>query len=364
MGIGGQPSAEQPHFDGQGLPEKGQEPLCALEGVSRHYRVRRGFFAASSAVVKALDEVSLSVAKGEVLGLVGESGCGKSTLAKVALALEPPTSGRVFFEGRDLSTLDRQEKRRFRQKVQMVFQDPFSSLNPKKNIFQILSEPLKIHGLARRDELGQRVRQLLSAVGMDSPGVEGRYPHEFSGGQRQRIGIARALATDPELIIADEPTSALDVSVQAQIITLLMDLHREKGLSYLFISHDLPLVQFVSHRIAVMYMGNLVELMPRRLFGGGIKGAGASHPYTRYLLSAVPVPDPELYRSKRQAGACMPEGSKGVQDAGPRQEIKAQEPDQGCVFASRCPEAQDICFSSRPELSPKAPGHLVACHFR
>jgi oligopeptide/dipeptide ABC transporter ATP-binding protein len=325
--------------------------------------VRRGFFSTSSALVKAIDRVSLTISRGEILGLVGESGCGKSTLARVALALEPPTSGRVFFEGRDLSRLDRDGIKRFRRRVQMVFQDPFSSLNPKKNIFQILSEPLRIHKMASGSGLRERVHRLLASVGMDSPGIDRRYPHEFSGGQRQRIGIARALATDPALIIADEPTSALDVSVQAQIITLLMELHEKRGISYLFISHDLPLVQFVSHRIAVMYMGNLVELMPRALFERGIKDLAAAHPYTRYLLSAVPVPDPGFYsRDKRSEGK---KAGSGQAPEPPVHEVMGGgggRLTEGCVFADRCPEAVDLCLKERPRLRRLQAGHLVACH--
>jgi oligopeptide transport system ATP-binding protein len=245
----------------------------------------------------------------------------------------------------------------------MVFQDPFSSLNPKKNIFQILSEPLRIHKMASGSGLRQRVRELLASVGMDSPGVERRYPHEFSGGQRQRIGIARALATDPALIIAAEPTSALDVSVQAQIITLLMELHEKRGISYLFISHDLPLVQFVSHRIAVMYMGNLVELMPRALFERGIKDLAAAHPYTRYLLSAVPVPDPGFYSRGKGAEGKKVGGGQALE--APGYEVGgggAERLREGCVFADRCPDAEELCLRERPRLRRLQDGHLVACH--
>lgn len=328
--------------------------MISLQGVSRTYSVREGFFSGRRKDIRALDDVSLELRKNEILGLVGESGCGKSTLARITLGLERPGKGRVLFRGVDIALQDRVQRRAFRQKAQMIFQDPFSSLNPKKTIYQTLREPLKIHGLCPDGNYRARVRELLSIAGLSGAGIEDRYPHEFSGGQRQRIGLARALATDPDLIIADEPTSALDVSIQAQIINLLLDLQEKKGLTYLFISHDLPIIQFVSHRVAVMFRGQLMELMPG---GNFLQGHGAGkysvcHPYTRYLLNAVPLPDPE----RRKASPLRLSGNTPVtSDTGPG-------PDSGCAYALRCPQAKQQCFAVRPQWVEIGPDHLVACH--
>ncbi|NDY43251.1 ABC transporter ATP-binding protein, partial [Dissulfurirhabdus thermomarina] len=263
--------------------------LWELAGVTRRYRVRQGF-AGRSGWLTALADVDLELREGEILGLVGESGCGKSTLARVALGLEAPDDGRVRFEGRDVAGLRGADLLAFRRRAQMIFQDPHSSLNPKKTVFQVLREPLRIHRICGRDEERRRVAAALAEVGLD-PGAMDRYPHEFSGGQRQRIGLARALMVAPRCLVADEPTSALDVSIQAQMLNLLLDLQERRGLTYLFISHDLPVVQFVAHRVAVMYRGRIIEMMPRAAFLGG----GASvphHPYTEALLASVPLPDP------------------------------------------------------------------------
>ena len=329
-----------------------KEILVSLDHVSRIYQVREGFFSARKKAVRALDNVNLELRRDEILGLVGESGCGKSTLARVTLGLESPDSGHVKFQGRDIASQDRVQRRAFRQKAQMIFQDPFSSLNPRKTIFQTIREPLRIHGLCPDGRYRERVSQLLSSAGLSDIDAADRYPHEFSGGQRQRIGLARALATDPELIIADEPTSALDVSIQAQIINLLLDLQEERGLTYLFISHDLPIIQFVSHRVAVMYRGQLMELMPGGNFlshGGNGQATRARHPYTRYLLSAVPLPDPDSRHVKRIetreiSGTGLPGESAG------------------CAFAPRCPDAVEICRKERPQWQQIADEHFAACH--
>jgi len=328
------------------------EILVSLDGVTRTYAVRQGFFSTKKRTIRALDNINLQLRKNEILGLVGESGCGKSTLARVTLGLEKPDRGHVLFQGEDIATQGRRKRRSFRQKAQMIFQDPFSSLNPRKTIFQTLKEPLKIHRLCADGRYRERVRQLLQSAGLSDPGVEDRYPHEFSGGQRQRIGLARALATDPELIIADEPTSALDVSIQAQIINLLLDLQEKRGLTYLFISHDLPIIQFVSHRVAVMYRGQLMELMPGRNFlstGEDSEEISARHPYTRYLLSSVPLPDPDRKYLKR------PAVKETVIESVPGHSA-------GCAFAPRCPEALKICHETRPEWLQIADEHFVACH--
>ncbi len=335
----------------------GSQALCELRGASRYYKVRKGFFSSEVRILKALDKVDLELKKGEILGLVGESGCGKSTLARLVLGLERPTKGEVLFEGRPIPFGNNEQIRAFRRRVQMVFQDPFSSLNPKKTIFQTISQPLKIHKLVGKDEIRREVRKLLKISGLDTPGIEDRYPHEFSGGQRQRICIARALATRPDVIVADEPTSALDVSVQAQIINLLLDLHESKGISCLFISHDLPLVGFISHRIAVMYKGNLLEIMPKRAFDLGNtdppKRTYPHHPYTEYLLDSVPIPDPHLYQEQGPPSWLRPktpetEWQKGLEN--------------GCVFASRCPLIQQKCVDSRPAFTELDKNHFIACH--
>jgi len=325
-----------------------KKPICELKAVSKDYSVRHSFFASSTYVIKALDRVNLSVKEGEILGLVGESGCGKSTLAKIALGLESPTSGQVLFSGDDIADFGKKRMQNFRRQAQMVFQDPFSSLNPKKTVLKILSEPLKIHRLYSKNHYKERVIRLLKEVGLDEQ-ILSRYPHEFSGGQRQRIGLARALATNPKMIVADEPTSALDVSIQAQIINLLLDLQERYKLSFLFISHDLPVIQFVSHRIAVMYKGQLMELMPKNAF---LQSPNSHHPYTSLLLSAVPVPYPKM-------GPGAKKRSYGL-----THNYKNDRHQKGCAFFPRCSLATDKCRIERPIWTEIAKDHFVACHFR
>ena len=329
-----------------------QANLCTLQDISRSYRVRKGFFARSYSAIKALDNVSLSVSENEIVGLVGESGCGKSTLARVMLGLETPDTGSVFFDGSDIASMESRGLKRFRKRSQMVFQDPFSSLNPRKTVYKTLKEPLLIHKMCRKKHVRAVVNRLLEDVGLDA-GAADRYPHEFSGGQRQRIGLARALATKPELVVADEPTSALDVSIQAQIINLLLDLQEKRRLSILFISHDLPLVRFVSRRIAVMYKGQLMEVLPRSIFSYETGDTPVNyHPYTAFLLDAVPLPDPEL-SAKRGGGSSSP---LHEQDNG--------RVSGGCSFAPRCMEAEEICFRQRPVPIFEESGRMVACHAR
>ncbi len=333
-----------------------KDPICEFKTVSKDYSVRHSFFASGSYRIKALDMVNLSVKEGEILGLVGESGCGKSTLAKIALGLESPTSGQVFFSGYDIADFDKTRLQNFRRHAQMVFQDPFSSLNPKKTVFKILSEPLKIHRLCSKNHYKERVTRLLKEVGLDEQ-ILSRYPHEFSGGQRQRIGLARALATTPKMIVADEPTSALDVSIQAQIINLLLDLQERHKLSFLFISHDLPVIQFVSHRVAVMYKGQLMELMPKNAFLQSpnhqiTKSPNHHHPYTSLLLSAVPVPDPKMGMEAKK------------RDHGLTHNYKKDRYQKGCAFAPRCSLATDRCSAERPFWTEVAKDHFIACHFR
>lgn len=335
--------------------------ICSLEEVSKHYKVRKGFFAGSTTKIKALDDVSINIYRQEILGLVGESGCGKSTLARLILGLEKPTKGTIRFEGIDLSALTGRKLREFRKRAQMVFQDPFSSLNPKKTIFQIISQPLKIHKICPKDKLQQEVRRLLKNAGLANPGIEYRYPHEFSGGQRQRIGIARALATRPDLVILDEPTSALDVSIQAQIINLILDLQESRKITCIFISHDLPIVEFVSHRIAVMYRGTIVEIMPKEAFGTGQQQIDTvpHHPYTRFLMKSIPVPkvNPE--------GTCQGESKSALneeEDIEANRTLDSESSWNGCPFYHRCPEKVKMCNNTRPAPVEISKGHFISCH--
>ena len=294
--------------------------------------------------LKAVDGVSLNLPSGETLGLVGESGCGKSTLARLVLALAPATRGHIWFEGEELTGMPARRLKAWRRQIQIIFQDPYSSLNPRMTIRQILEEPYIIHGLGTRPERRAWVEELLAEVGLGAEHLD-RYPHEFSGGQRQRLGIARALALKPRLIVADEPLSALDVSIQAQILNLLADLQQRYGLTYLFISHDLSVISQISSRIAVMYVGRLLELAPREVFAGG-----RLHPYTEALLAAVPLPNPER--------AFKPPALKGE----PPSPVNVP---PGCPFHPRCPEAQlPRCRDEVPAYRETAPEHWVACHFR
>ena len=315
-------------------------PLLEVRGLVKDYAVGGGLFAAKE-FVHAVRGVDLDVRRGETLGVVGESGCGKSTLGRCILRLIEPTAGMVRFEGTDLASLSAAEMRRKRRFMQIIFQDPYSSLNPRMRVGAIVGEGLTIHGLARGSERRRRVVELLAKVGLHEDAYE-RYPHEFSGGQRQRIGIARALAVEPRFIVADEPVSALDVSIQAQIVNLLQDLQQQLDLAYLFIAHDLRVVEHISHRVAIMYLGKVVELAPSEEIY-----ASPRHPYTRALLSAVPMPTP---RGKRQRIPLAGDVPSPIT------------PPDGCAFHPRCPHAQDVCRKQEPELVTGRRGHAVACH--
>jgi oligopeptide/dipeptide ABC transporter ATP-binding protein len=309
-----------------------------------HFPVRRGFWQRRVGTVRAVDGVSFDVEAGTTLGLVGESGCGKSTTGRAILRLVDATAGQVEVRGRDVLGLRGGALREARRDMQMVFQDPYASLNPRMTVFDILAEPLRVHGIARRDaDALPRVRALLDQVGLAGSYLR-RYPHEFSGGQRQRIGIARAIALEPKLVVADEPVSALDVSIQAQIVNLLVDLQERLGLTYVFVAHDLAVVRHVSEQIAVMYLGRIVERAPTaRVFGD------PRHPYTRALLSAIPVPDPAIERTRKRIVLSGEVPSPLA-------------PPPGCPFHPRCPHAMDRCKTEVPALTERAPGHLVACH--
>ena len=317
--------------------------ILEVRDLVKHFPVGGGLFGGAPAVVKAVDGVSFSIRRGETLGLVGESGCGKTTTGRCILHLEAPTSGQIMFEGRDLAPLSEAELRPVRRRMQVIFQDPYSSLNPRMTVGQIIAEPLAVHGIVpTRRGRDARVKELLEHAGL-LPKMSARYPHELSGGQRQRVGVARALAMEPSLIICDEPVSALDVSIQAQIINLLEELQAEFGLTYLFVAHDLSVVRHISDRVAVMYLGKIVEITDRKSLY-----EDPQHPYTKALLSAVPIPDPEVeaQRAHIVLGGEVP---------------SPLNPPAGCVFHPRCPIAIDECRRAVPELREIRPGHRAAC---
>jgi oligopeptide/dipeptide ABC transporter ATP-binding protein len=318
-------------------------PLLEVDALTKHYAVRSGVFGRTAGEVHAVDEVSFAIAEGETLGLVGESGCGKSTLGKTVLRLVEPTAGTIAWRGERIDQLDGGAMRPYRREMQAVFQDPYASLNPRMRAADIVAEPIRNFERSTPTQIRERVASLFDRVGLRTDQMP-RYPYEFSGGQRQRLGIARALAPRPKLIVCDEPVSALDVSVQAQVINLLVDLQREFGLSYLFVAHDLAVVEHISHRVAVMYLGRIVELTSKRsLFGNPL------HPYTEALLAAVPVPDPTTRRKRLILAGDVPSPIN----------IPV-----GCRFHTRCPYAFDRCRIEEPVLKEPAPAHFVACHLR
>jgi oligopeptide transport system ATP-binding protein len=331
------PATETVSTNGQG------DILLEVKNLKKYFPITKGIlFQRIVANVKAVDDVSFFVKRGETLGLVGESGCGKTTTGRVILNLYPATEGSVVFEGTDLTKLKGERMRRMRRKMQMIFQDPYASLNPRMTVGNIIGEPLVVHGLARGRAKQERVQELLGVVGLN-PYFINRYPHEFSGGQRQRIGIARALAVSPSFIVCDEPISALDVSIRAQVINLLEDLQQEFGLTYLFIAHDLSVVRHISDRVAVMYLGKVAEVADRdTLYREPL------HPYTRALLSAVPIPDP-VVEAKRERIILTGDVPSPVN------------PPKGCVFHTRCPMAIPQCSEAIPPLEDKGGGHYVAC---
>ena len=326
------------------LPDR--EPLVRLVGIKKYFPIKQGIiFQRAVGNVHAVDGVDLEIYAGETLGLVGETGCGKSTLARVVMRLYDATQGQVFFEGKDITKLSGRKLRDIRREIQMIFQDPYASLNARKTVGSIISEPYRIHKTVPKDKIKGEVQQLMELVGLN-PEHFNRYPHEFSGGQRQRIGVARALALKPKMIVCDEPVSALDVSIQAQILNLLEDLQAEFNLTYLFIAHDLSVVKHVSDRVAVMYLGKIVEMAP-----GETLYENPKHPYTGALLSAVPIPDPDIAQQKRRI---ILEGDVP----------SPINPPSGCRFHPRCPRAQlPRCSTEEPELTPHHPGQVAACHF-
>ena len=325
------------------MRDPSRPPVLEVTDLKKHFPIKRGLLRRTAGYVYAVDGVSLTIQPGETLGLVGESGCGKSTVGRAILRLIEPTAGRIKVNGTDITHLDKASLRPYRRAMQIIFQDPFSSLDPRMTAGHIVAEPLRVHGIGNAKERRARVADIFRRVGLRAEQVD-NYPHQFSGGQRQRIGIARALALEPSLIIGDEPVSALDVSIQAQILNLVMDLQDELGLSYLFISHNLAVVEHISHHIAVMYLGRIVEYTSKKtLFTAPL------HPYTESLLAAVPVPDPAIKRRKIVLQGDVPSPVK---------------PPPGCHFHTRCPYAFDRCRSEDPALREVKPGQYVACHLR
>jgi oligopeptide transport system ATP-binding protein len=320
-----------------------EQDLLRVENLKMYFPIKRGVIQRVVGHVHAVDDISFTIKKGDTLGLVGESGCGKSTTGRAILQLYRPTSGHIYFGDTDLVETHGEHLRQLRRKMQMIFQDPYASLNPRMTVEEIVGEPLIVYNLAKGTEVRERVKELLAMVGLN-PAYVDRYPHEFSGGQRQRIGIARAIALKPDLIVCDEPISALDVSIQAQVINLLEDLQEQLDLTYLFIAHDLSVVRHISSRVVVMYLGIAVELAPRdELYNRPL------HPYTQALLSAVPIPDPEA-EAKRKRVILTGDVPSPIN------------PPSGCRFRTRCPLAQPVCAETRPEWREVSSGHFVACH--
>jgi oligopeptide/dipeptide ABC transporter ATP-binding protein len=318
-------------------------PVLEVRDLKKHFPIRKGLLQRQAGTVFAVDGVSFSIKKGETLGLVGESGCGKTTVGRTVLRLVDPTAGSIKVAGTEIGTLDKKAMRPYRRQMQIIFQDPFSSLDPRMSAGDIVAEPLRVHGIGSRRDVRGKVAALFERVGLRKALMD-NYPHQFSGGQRQRIGIARALALEPQLIVGDEPVSALDVSIQAQVLNLMMDLQREMGLAYLFISHNLAVVEHISHNIAVMYLGRIVEYTDK-----GTLFTRPLHPYTESLLLAVPVPDPRVKRKKRVLQGDVPSPIN---------------PPSGCHFHTRCPYAIERCRIESPALREVKPGQLVACHLR
>lgn len=316
------------------------ELLLEVNGLKKYFPITGGIFGRKQGEVKAVDDVSFYVKKGETLGIVGESGCGKSTTGRLLMRLIEASDGTVVFEDKEITRMSKSELRKTRREIQMVFQDPYASLNPRHSIEQILEEPLIVHGIGTKEERRKQVREMLEVVGLSSYHAK-RYPHQFSGGQRQRIGIAKALMTKPKLIIADEPVSALDVSIQAQVLNLMKDIQKEFQLTYIFIAHDLGVVRHISDRVGVMYLGRLIELAESEILYENPK-----HPYTKALLSAVPIPDPDIKKKTILIEGELPSPAN---------------PPSGCAFHTRCSQVMDICKTTRPRES-NLNGHLVACH--
>jgi peptide/nickel transport system ATP-binding protein len=320
-----------------------ETPLLEVQRLKKHFPIKGGVFSKTIGYVYAVDDINFTLEKGETLGLVGESGCGKSTTGRTILRLIEPTEGVIYFEGQNITDLDKGAMRALRREMQIIFQDPYASLNPRMTVGSIIGEPLEIHKIAKGSEKEERVASLLQKVGLRAEDMR-KYPHEFSGGQRQRIGIARALALNPKLIVCDEPVSALDVSIQAQVINLLEDLQAEFGLSYLFIAHNLNVVEHISNRVAVMYLGQIVELASdQELY------KNPQHPYTEALLSAVPIPDPTIKKKRIILEGDVPSPIN---------------PPKGCHFHTRCMYKEKICEEVEPEFKDIGGGHWVACHFR
>ena len=321
-------------------------PLLRVEHLHKEFPTGSGFMGGkfSKKVVSAVNDLSFEIRAGETFGLVGESGCGKSTTGRAIMHLDPPTSGKVYFEGKDISKMNKKELKAMRREMQFIFQDPYASLNPRMTIGEIISEPMVIHGIGTPEERIERVRELLDVVGLNPEHIN-RYPHEFSGGQRQRVGIARSFILRPKLIICDEPVSALDVSIQAQVLNLLKDLQQQYGTAYLFIAHDLSVVQHISDRVAVMYLGKMVELSDWKTLY-----AEPNHPYTQALLSAVPIPDPDVQKNRKRI----------ILAGDPPSPI---DPPSGCRFHTRCPIAQAKCSEESPEFREIGDGHFCACHY-